>query len=279
MKNSHFTGFMDGEFLSTDKIQIPVDNLSVNRGYGAFDFFPVINNKPFYIERYLKRFFNTLMHLKMKIRFTKDETLKTIQEVITRNSRETFYIKMFGLSTESDHGPGSYCKLIIHPVDVEPYEAKLYTNGAKLITKEYTRFLPQAKSTNYLPLIHWYNEMTKHDATDILYLSNGLVRETSRGNVFYSVNNTYYTPGDGILEGITRSIILDILKEKNIELVLKDFNISELCTADEIFLTSTTKKIMPIVQIDDKPIGNGNPGKRTLELLASFEAIQKDWNL
>ena len=70
-----------------------------------------------------------------------------------------------------------------------PFNSEVYINGGSLITKEYMRFLPEAKSTNYLPLIYWASEISEVNAIDVLFYYNNTIHETSRGNIFMVKNH------------------------------------------------------------------------------------------
>lgn len=269
--------FFNGSFLYTHEIGIPVDNLAVNRGYGAFDFFGIVNGKPFYGDRHIKRFLNTLRLLKLKIEYSENDLANIVKELIEKNTVSDFYLKLFALPVLQDHSKNSPASLIIMPIEAPQYPPGLYKSGAKLISKEYSRFMPEAKSTNYMPMVFWQDDLEKAGATDILYLSQNYVRETSKGNVFCVKDNVFYTPGKDVLWGITRSVVLDLLHEQNFQCIQKDISFVELLASDEIFLSSTTKKIMPINNIDGQIIGNGVPGEKTKKIMGLFENLRTSW--
>ncbi|MGD2033439.1 MAG: aminotransferase class IV [Bacteroidales bacterium] len=271
------TGFNNGQFIETDKISVPIDNLGINRGYGAFDFFGVINRKPFYIERHLDRFMHTIELLRLEISYKHDEIKALIENTIHRNQASDFYIKLFALPLYPDSAGSLKSGLYILPVTAISYDEELYSKGAKLITKNYTRFLPEAKSTNYLPMVFWYAELMEQHAVDVLYLTDHFVRETSRGNIFMVKNEIVYTPGKDILKGITKSIVMDILNKWPLKLIENEISINDLLNAEEIFISSTTKKIMPVVEIDSKKIGDGRVGQITKKIMTEFEHIQKNF--
>lgn len=267
-------GFSNGQFTEISTILISIDNTAVNRGYGAFDFFGVLNKKAFYLDRHLDRFFRTLELLKLSINFSREEVISHIETVIQLNNATDFYIKLFALPLNSDSTEDLISSFYIMPVTMSAFDEEVYLHGGNLITKEYSRFLPEAKSTNYFPLIYWRTEISNNKAVDVLYYHNNFINETSRGNIFLVKNNRVYTPSTDILKGITRSIVIDILKGNNSVCVENQITLTELFDADEVFLSSTTKKILPIVKIDNKIIGNGKVGKNTAELMEAFREIQ-----
>lgn len=266
-------GFNNGKFAELSNINIPVDNIAVNRGYGVFDFFGIINKKSFYVERHLDRFFNSLNLLRLKIDFSREEVKSLIESVIQKND-EIHYIKLFAIPLNSEEIADLTSAFYILPVDSPPFNNDIYLRGGCLITKEYMRFLPEAKSTNYLPLIYWSAEISLGNAVDVLYYHSSLIHETSRGNIFLVKNKVICTPSSDILKGITRSVVIDIIREKDMQFAENPIKLNELYDADEVFLTSTTKKILPIVKIDDKTIGIGKVGETTKELMRLFQHLQ-----
>ena len=269
-------GFSNGEFTELSRIAISVDNIAVNRGYGVFDFFGVVNKKPFHVDRHLDRFFNSLSLLRLKISFNREEVKRLIDSVIQQND-EVFYLKLFAIPLNSEVTQNLTSAFYILPVDSPPFNSVVYESGGNLITREYMRFLPEAKSTNYLPLIYWYPEISEDNAIDVLFYNNNTIHETSRGNIFLVKNNKIKTPANNILKGITRSVAIDIIKEKRLHFAEESITLEELYGADEIFLTSTTKKILPIVKIDHHLIGTGKVGETTKELMHLFQKLQEGW--
>jgi branched-chain amino acid aminotransferase len=269
--------FSAGSFQSTDAIYIKPDSTGANRGYGAFDFFGVINGIAFYLDRHLDRFFNTMNILRLSIALTKNEVKAIIEEVIQRNQHKDFHIKLFAYPTDNYLQKTIPADLFVIPLIVPVDPAFKYAEGVKLIMKEYQRFLPEAKSTNYLPLVYWQNGINDSGAVDVLYYSDGFIRESSRGNVFVVKANQVFTPGEQMLKGITRSVVMDILWDNSIAVKEKNISMEELFEADEVFLSSTTKKILPITKIDTQIIGNGKVGPNSKSVYDLFNQLQLNW--
>jgi branched-chain amino acid aminotransferase len=109
----------------------------------------------------------------------------------------------------------------------------------------------------------------------IMLNSAGAVVEASAENIFIIKNNILATPpiSSGALEGITRSSILDIAKENGIEYQIRNISRDELYTAKEVFLTGTAAEVKPVVEIDNRAVGDGQTGKMTKELALKFEEV------
>lgn len=269
-------GFNNGTYDLVSKINIPITSLSINRGYGAFDFFEVINNKPFYGDRHITRFKETLKLLKLKIQF-EEELATIIAKVIEQNNLRDFYIKIFSLPHEADNPELYHSALYVFPSPLEKFDESNYTKGARLLIKEYVRFLPEAKSTHYLVGQHMQDELVANKALDVLYYNGKTIQETSRGNIFIIKKGLVSTPGLDVLKGVTRSVVLDIMKNIPLPFSEKEITIDELYAADEIFVTSTKKLVVPIIELKNQTIGSGKPGVITKMIMNEFKKLKANF--
>jgi len=266
-------GFNDGLYQPIADIQIPITSLSINRGYGAFEFFEVLNQKPFYGDRHLTRLRNSLKELRISTRF-EEELEQIVNEIIKRNKIINSYISIFVLPHVENDTSNYEGSLYMFPTQRKKLSDELNFNGAKLLLRKYERDIPKAKSTSYLFGQFLRNECEQEDALDVLYYNGETIQETSRGNIFIVKSGVVLTPAESVLKGITRSVIIDILNKNNYLFQEKEITIEQLFNADEVFVTSTTKHVMPIVEIHNQQIGNGKSGEITLQLLNEFRKIR-----
>ncbi len=267
------TGYCYHQFTETESITLPAGSIAANRGYGAFDFFGVKQGKAFYLDRHLQRFFNTMRLMRLKIEYSPGQIQALVQEIIHLNGKGDFFVKLFAYPMENISGSEIPAEFFIIPL-VLPVDMRFnYRAGISLISKEYQRFLPEAKSTNYLPLIYWQHEIDLAGAADVLYHADGTIRESSRGNVFVVKNGQVFTPARNMLKGITRSIILDLLHKKGDACIEREITLEELFAADEVFLSGTTKKVLPVTCIDNRTINNGLVGPVSTSLMHEFEKL------
>ena len=130
--------------------------------------------------------------------------------------------------------------------------------------------MPTVKSLNYISAIRGQQRARAQGAVEALYCTaDGILSECTTSNLFVFFGDQLVTPNVDVLPGITRGVALE-LAEDLFEVVQRPLHYDELATADEVFITSTTKELMPIVRIDDQPIGAGRPGPRTYRLLDHF---------
>jgi branched-chain amino acid aminotransferase len=147
--------------------------------------------------------------------------------------------------------------------------------GIKVITYEYVRDFALAKTINYTMGIWLSKLVADNNASDVLYHKNGTVSEFPRCNFFIiKKDGTVATPAENVLLGVTRMQVID-LASKHYSCETATVTLEDLRTAREAFLTSTTKRIVPIVQIGDISIGNGRPGPVTISLLNHLIDLEK----
>lgn len=267
--------FFNSEFLPADKTYIHVSDLATQRGYGIFDFFKVVNGRLLFIDDYLDRFYLSAEAMRLSISLSKAELKKIIQELVNKNGQSDCGIKMI---LTGGYSPDGYeiaaPNLIItqHPL-VMPNPATL-EKGIKVITHEYVRDIPHVKSINYIMGIWLQQQVKNQQAADVLYHLNGQVSEFPRCNLF--IVREYHvvvTPADGVLHGITRKNIL-AMTGKKFTIQVGNITLDDVRKAKEAFLTSTTKRILPIVQVGDTIISNGRPGQVTYDILQELIELE-----
>ncbi|HCI81356.1 MAG TPA: hypothetical protein DHW02_16885 [Ktedonobacter sp.] len=145
-----------------------------------------------------------------------------------------------------------------------------FARGQKVITSSLQRVSPEAKTTNYVAAVRSLKEAAKRDAVDALFVNEqGHVLEGTRSNFFVFRGDTLVTPREGVLIGVTRNTVLE-LAHGRFPIEERPILLTELPLVDEAFITSSSREITPIVQIDNLVIGNGKPGPRTYELEQRF---------
>ena len=259
--------YFNGQFID-DSIDLPITKeLSFLRGFAIFDFFGVRGGVPLFIDDYLDRFYRSAELVGLAVPVQRAQLLSDIKELIKRNKLRKAYCKIILTGGYSSDGfrieqPNIY----IMPQVLFEHPEERYLDGVKIITDEYKREMPEVKTNNYMHAIMKIPEMDKEDAVEVLYHDGGLIRECSRCNFFLIKNGKLITPSSEILKGVTRKQILSIAKA-DYEIEERDVRLEELKNADEAFITSSTKMLFPVVEIDDIVIGEGYPGEVTEDLL------------
>lgn len=136
---------------------------------------------------------------------------------------------------------------------------------------------PTVKSLNYIGAIMAVEQAKKEGAVEAIYRTpDGYLTEGTRANFFIIKGNQLITPNVDVLAGITRAVVLK-LAARTFDVVQRPIHMAELTEADEAFITSSTKELLPVVQVDEIVIGDGAPGEGTLSLLQTFREYA--WSL
>jgi D-alanine transaminase/branched-chain amino acid aminotransferase len=257
---------------------VPVTDLALLRGYGIFDFFRLIGHKPLFIDDHVDRFFRSASKLRLQCPLSGPELISSIMEMLQRNR-----IKDSGVRLVLTGGPSPNGYSIGQPTlfainePITPLPESHFSEGIKIITCEYLRDIPEVKTINYLMGIYKMPEIQAADALDVLFHWKGMISELTRSN-FYIVNQegAIVTPATGILEGITRKKVLGLAADF-FTVDARPLHLDEVYAAKEAFITGTTKKVMPVVNINGHLIGNGKPGTTTRKLQFLFQEYIEDF--
>ena len=263
--------FFNGEILPAKEARIGINDLGLLRSYAVFDYLRTYNGRPFRLNDHLHRFRNSALELMLPFEYSEQDITDIIERLLEKSEMDDAAIRMIltgGYSSDSmSVGQPNF---VVSVEELQEYPAEIYRQGVKLITYEYLRDVPQAKSTSYLNAIKLDPVRKQHGAFDILYTWKGNVLEITRNNFFIFKGDTLITPKDDVLLGITRMVVLE-LATHNFEIEERAVQEEEIREADEAFICGTTKKIIPVVRINDLPVGDGSVGQNTKTLMGIFQ--------
>ena len=271
------TYYVDGQFVPASEAVIPVDDLAIMRGLGVFDLLRTLNGKPLFLKEHIQRLEDSARHIGIALPWPRLELIRVVMETLHRNTFKESNIRIVVTAGSSPDflTPLGEPRLLVLVTRAPELPAGWYTDGVKIITFFSERNIPGAKSINYVPATIALKQARDKDAIEAVYVNrNGLVLEGTTSNLFALFSGTLVTPDRGILSGVTRKAVLD-LAEKMGPVDLRDLPLAELLTADEVFITGTNKSIVPVVQVDDTVIGDGQPGEYTQNLMNALN-IQID---
>lgn len=246
--------FAQNQISLLENAGVPVGDLLVQRGYGIFDYLRVSNNKPLFIEAHLDRLFNSAEIMRLSITLSKEELKKIVADLIEKNNIPFSGIRLIIAGGDAPDGytiTKPHLIIIQQPLDAPP--AQMATKGIQLVSHFYQRQLAEVKTTDYLMAIHLQPWMKSQGGDDILYYNNDTVSECPRSNIFMvSQDNTIVTPARNMLKGITRKNIIAIAEAHHLKLEQRDISLSEMKKAKEVFITSSTKRIIPVSRLDEQ---------------------------
>jgi branched-chain amino acid aminotransferase len=264
--------FLNGKFVSEDELLISPRDLGFTRGYAVFDFLRTYNKRPFKLKEHIDRLFNSLKLMDLKVPWSKDQISQWILDTLDQNdSKSEKFIKIIISGGISNSLLPENKPTIVILVDLAVvYPEKNYTQGVKAVAVNFKRDTPNAKSNNYIQAVRQIQKFNVKDIFEPIYYNEKQVFEGSNSNVFAVVNGELLTPKTDILIGITRTVLLDILK-LDCPVKVKDFTLPDLLVASEVFLSASGKGVTPIVEIDGQKIGTGQVGPITQEVMRQYK--------
>lgn len=264
--------YVDGKFVPSDEAVIPVTDLAILRGLGAFDFMRTYGGKPFCLRAHLERLESSTRKIGLRFPWKMDALVQLVMETLGRNSHKESNIRVIitGGSSQDFMNPQGNPRLIIMVSKLPEMPAWWHADGIHIITHVAERALAGAKSINYVQAALALETARRQGAQEAVYTTpQGLVLEGTTSNIFAVSTGSLITPGKGILPGITRQVILELARS-HFSVEIRDILLPELLEADEVFICGTNKGIVPVVKVDDTLIGNGKPGPRTRLLIQRF---------
>jgi len=269
---------VNGQILPKEEAVLGITDLAILRGFGIFDYFVIKQGQPLFFDDYLDRMENSAGAFRLTLPMTRAELEQHIRDLVKINGVKDAGMKLLLTGGYSDDGyaPATPNMLLLESA-APVYSEAHFAEGIKLLLHGYHRTYPTVKSINYLVGVNMLPQTKAAGAEDVLFHHNGLVHETTRANFFIVKNNgTIVTAGSDILAGITRKKTLEIA-QRHYKVELRDLLLDELITAKEAFITSSTKQVMPVVQVSDQVIGNGRPGPVSQHLLKLFRETEAEY--
>jgi branched-subunit amino acid aminotransferase/4-amino-4-deoxychorismate lyase len=246
--------FAQNQISLLESAGVPVGDLLVQRGYGIFDYLRVANNKPLFIEAHLDRLFNSAKIMRLTIAQSKEDLKKIVADLIEKNNIPFSGIRLIIAGGDAPDGytiTKPHLIIIQQPLEAPPVQ--MATKGIQLVSHFYQRQLAEVKTTDYLMAVYLHPWMKGQGADDILYYNNDSVSECPRSNIFMiSQDNTIVTPVNNMLKGITRKNIIAVAEAHHLKLEQRDISLSEMKKAKEVFITSSTKRIIPVAGLDEQ---------------------------
>lgn len=264
--------YVNGQWVHPQDARIPVNDVAVLRGYSAFESLRTYDRRSFHMDEHLTRLYHSADLLSLEIPFTREFIAGIVRDIIERNSYKHASVRLLVTGGVSDDGiyPSGQATLAVLITELGERDIQLFERGINLITTRLQRNIPEAKTSSYATAIHALKEAARRGATDALYVNaQEQVLEGTRSNFFIFLGDTLVTPGTGVLKGVTRNLVLALAKS-HFKIEERPIFLSELALADEAFVTSSSKEITPVIQVDDQVIGNGEVGPRTYKLEQLF---------
>lgn len=278
MKNN-FIYYVNGKFVPKSKAFLSVLDIGFLRGYGVFDYFITYNKRPFLIDEHIDRLFNSAGQIGLKIGKSKEQIKELIIKTLRKNSgsfEKSVRIVITGGVGKSSTDPSDRSSIIVIVEQRHRLPDIYYQKGAKAITYDYVRPSPLVKSLEYTNSIKALNMAKKKNSLECIFVDkkNNTVSEATTSNVFIVKKDTIYTSDHDVLNGITKDLIIRLLKKDN-PVIQKTITLNDLMSANEVFISASNKEIIPIIKIDNHNVADGKVGATTRSVMDAFHKFVK----
>jgi len=279
--------YINGKLYDKEDAKVSVYDHGLLYGDGVFEGLRVYRGKVFRLSEHLERLWNSAKAIWLEIPMTPDELAQAVNETVKVNGIEDGYVRLVitrGVGTLGlDPNKCSEPQVIIIADTITLYPREYYEKGLHIVTVSTMRnhpaaLSPRIKSLNYLNNILAKIEGMQAGCVEALMLNQkGEVSECTGDNIFLVRKGELLTPSveAGILEGITRSVVIELAREMNVPVRETPLTKHDVYIADECFLTGSAAEIVPVTKVDSRKIGDGLPGPITLRLLDRFHEVTR----
>jgi branched-chain amino acid aminotransferase len=275
--------YVNGRISDASTASVPVFDHGFLYGEGVYETLRTYDRVPFLFDRHMARLRQSAALMALDVPYSDDEMMRHVQDTMAAHpALDEAYIRILltrgvgELTYNPSATPVPTLVIIVKPFPAPP--ARTFTDGIKVALVSVRRNHPDAlnpmmKSNNLLNNALAMQEALRHGGEEALMTNQaGELVECSQSNFFLVRGGTVMTPPlrAGLLPGITRAFVLELAADLDIPAHETTLHPSDLFTADEAFITGTTREVTPVVAVDDRPIGTGRPGPVASRLLAQF---------
>lgn len=280
--------FLNNSLVPEEEARVSVLDRGFLYGDGVFETLRAYSGAIFHCNDHLERLFQSAEAIYLQIPFTRDYLMEALHKTLVANHLKDAYLRLSVTRGVSE--PGLDIRdcpsptLTIFAKEFSGYPESLYQSGIRAAVVNTRRIPasalnPAVKSLNFLNNVMARVEATRLNAAEAIMLNmEGYVAEGTVSNIFVVKDGLIKTPSlsAGILNGVTRSIVIGLSKENGIPIIEEAFYPDALYTADECFVTSTLYEVMPVISVDGQKIGKGLPGELTQRMLKLFRRLTEN---
>ncbi len=233
-------------------------------GDGVYEVIPAYKGELFYFSDHVKRLQHSLQRISLEIAYDSAKWQNILTPLLDKNRNQAIYLQVTrGVAAKRDHVFPEIITPTIFAManDIQPLDS--IQAGIKAVTLDDSRWgLCDVKATTLLANVLLKQQASTQQCAEAILIKDGNAIEGAASNLFVILNNTLITPpkSSKILAGITRQIILELARANGLEVHEREITLAELQIADEIWLTSSTREIMPVIHLDGNPVAAGKVG-------------------
>ncbi|KPK38253.1 MAG: cytochrome C [Gammaproteobacteria bacterium SG8_47] len=262
------TVYLNGDFVPASEAKVSVLDRGFIFGDGVYEVIPAYGGHLLRLEHHLARLGQSLSAIRLANPLTDEEWADVLSQVVSHNEGvdQSVYLQVTRGVARRDHAfpPDTKPTVFVMSTPLTPLPPALREHGAEAITLEDIRWqYCNIKAIALLPNVLLRQQAIDTGAMEAILYRNGVVTEGAASNVFAVSDGLLLTPpkSDQLLPGITRDLVVELAHEHNIACSETALSLATLRNAEEIWLTSSTKEIVPVRTLDGNPVGEHCPGK------------------
>jgi D-alanine transaminase len=260
--------YLNGEFLPLGEARVSVLDRGFLFGDGVYEVIPAYGGRPFRLSGHLQRLQRSLDAIRLKNPHSDGDWRRLVHELLARNPGEDqgIYLQITrGAAPKRDHAiPSGIAPTVFAMCNpILPPSPRIAAEGIGAVTREDSRWLRcDIKAITLLANVLLRQQAADEDALEAILIRDGQVTEGAASNLFLVRGGQISTPpkSDLLLAGITRDLVLELAATQGLAWEERLIAPEELAPADEIWLSSSTRELLPVTRLDGRPIANGRPG-------------------
>lgn len=273
------TVYLNGQYLPLADAKISVMDRGFLFGDGIYEVIPSYSGKLFHFQQHMERLENSLSSIRLANPHNRNQWLDILAPLLDANLDQYIYLQLTrGVGPKRDHAFPEQVTPTVFAMSSTIVPFADINTGAKAISVDDSRWeLCNVKATTLLANILLRQQAVEKGCAEAILVKDGYVTEGAASNIFAVIDGILITPpkDHAILPGITRDVILELAEQNNIPYSEDIISLEALKTASEIWLTSSTREIIPVVQLDSETISNGKPGPAWRTMNRLFQAYKQ----
>jgi D-alanine transaminase len=273
------TVYLNGEYLPLDEAKISVMDRGFLFGDGVYEVIPSYSGVLFHFSEHMERLENSLSSIRLTNPHDSAQWLEILTPLLDASLDQYIYLQITrGVGAKRDHAFPENITPTVFAMSSTIVPFADLDSGAKALSVDDSRWeLCNVKATTLLANILLRQQAVEKGCAEAILVKDGYVTEGAASNIFAVIDGVLITPpkDHAILPGITRDVILELAEQNNIPYSEDIISLDALKTASEIWLTSSTREIIPVVQLDNEIIANGKPGPIWQTMNRLFQAYKK----
>jgi len=274
--------YLNGDYLPLEEARIPVLDRGFLFGDGVYEVIPAYGGRPFRLREHLQRLENSLRAIRMEPPLTQEQWAAVFRRLVEEHGGvdQQIYLQVTrGAYHKRLHAIPAKTRPTLFAMSnpLPPRDPELVARGLSVVVREDIRWQRcDIKAITLLANILAQQEARDAGADEALLVRDGEVTEGTASNFFMVKEGRILTPpkSNHLLPGITRDLVLELAREAGLPSAEMVVTPSDLATAEEIWITSSTKEVMPVTRLDGQAVGDGRPGPMWRRMDALYQACK-----